>query len=392
LDDLRGSLLTAVGFLLVASIALLDLRTESRLSFGLFYLIPVAACAWWAGFSPGVLVALAGAVAWQAVDYLENPQAALAMAGWNGVVRFGTLVLVASLVSRLRVAIVRERRLARTDPLTGAANGRTFYETAAVEAERARRSGRPLTLAYLDLDNFKQLNDRLGHATGDAALQAVVELIQRNVRPSDLLARLGGDEFALLLPETGAEGAVASLNRVHGQVAREMAQKGWAVAMSIGAATFPQPPKDVDHMIQRVDALMYAAKRKGKGRIEHAVVEAPDEDGAGRSCWERRATARVLCNRPARIRREGPEGGQEEFATVRDIAAGGAGLHLGEPLAEGTLLIVEPLTPGPRTLLARVTHATQDEAGWRHECELSPNLSTEELRCWLGEYADVLCP
>jgi len=81
LDDLRGSLLTAAGFLLVVLTALLDLRTESRLSFGLFYLLPVAACAWWAGFSPGVLVALAGSVAWQAVDYLENPQAALALLG-----------------------------------------------------------------------------------------------------------------------------------------------------------------------------------------------------------------------------------------------------------------------------------------------------------------------
>jgi diguanylate cyclase (GGDEF)-like protein len=390
LDDLHGSLLTAAGFLLVALVALLDLRTESRLSFGLFYLIPVALCAWWGGFSPGVLVSLAGAVAWQAVDYLENPLAPPAMAGWNGVVRFGTLVLVSSLVSRLRIGIVRERLLARTDPLTGAANGRTFYETAAVEAERARRSGQPLTLAYLDLDNFKQLNDRLGHAAGDAALQAMVELIHIHLRPADLLARLGGDEFALLLPETGPEGAAPSLERLQGLLAQELAQRGWPLAVSIGAATFPRPPKDVDHMIQRVDALMYAAKRKGKGRIEHAVVEVAD--GGGRLCWERRAMARVLCNRPARIRREGAEGAQQGFATVRDIAATAVGLHLGEQLLEGTLLIVESLTPGPRTLLARVTHTSPEEGGWRHECELSPNLSAEELRCWLGEYAEVLCP
>jgi hypothetical protein len=169
-----------------------------------------------------------------------------------------------------------------------------------------------------------------------------------------------------------------------------MAQRGWTVAVSIGAATFLRPPKDVDHMIQKVDALMYAAKRQGKGRIEHAVVEFADVEAP--PCWERRATARVLCNRPARIRREGPEGGQEEFATVRDIAAGAAGLHLSEQLPEGTLLIVESLTPGPRTLLTRVTHTSPEEGGWRHECELSPHLSAEELRCWLGEYAEILCP
>src|SRR5260370_39212914 len=138
------------------------------------------------------------------------------MAGWSGVVRLGTLVLVTSLVSRLRVGIVRERLLARTDALTGAANGRTFYETAAVEADRARRSGRPLTLAYLDLDNFKQLNDRLGHAAGDAGLQAMVELIHVHIRPAGLLARLGGGEFALLVPDTGRDAAVARRGGVVG--------------------------------------------------------------------------------------------------------------------------------------------------------------------------------
>src|SRR5260370_6990473 len=106
------------------------------------------------------------------------------MAGWSGVVRLGTLVLVTSLVSRLRVGIVRERLLARTDALTGAANGRTFYETAAVEADRARRSGRPLTLAYLDLDNFKQFNDRLGHPPPDPPPHATLQLIHLPLHPA----------------------------------------------------------------------------------------------------------------------------------------------------------------------------------------------------------------
>src|SRR5262249_61886429 len=85
--------------------------------------------------------------------------------------------------------IRREHLLARTDPLTGAANGRTFYSVAAVEADRARRWSRPLTLAYFDLDNFKELNDRWGHVTGDAALRQVVQSAQLNLRKSDLVAR-----------------------------------------------------------------------------------------------------------------------------------------------------------------------------------------------------------
>src|SRR5262249_5901959 len=146
----------------------------------------------------------------------------------------GTLALTTSLVSRLHAGILRERLLARTDPLTGAANGRTFYEAVAAEAERARRADRPLTLAYLDLDDFKQLNDRLGHAAGDAALLRVVQTVQAHLRGSDLLARLGGDEFALLLPETEAEGAAALLVRVQRLVAEEMVRQGLPVTLSIG--------------------------------------------------------------------------------------------------------------------------------------------------------------
>ena len=88
---------------------------------------------------------------------------------------FGTLFLIASLISRLHVGLLRERRLARTDSLTGAANARTFYEVAGNETGRASRTSQPLTLAYLDLDNFKKLNDTFGHAAGDQALVQVAE-------------------------------------------------------------------------------------------------------------------------------------------------------------------------------------------------------------------------
>ena len=190
----------------VAVISLLDRGTDSHLSLSLLYLLPVTACAWCGGFSDGILLSLGGSVAWHLVDWAENPALPPSVRVWNGVIRFGTLALMSSLVSRLRISIVRERLLARTDALTGAANGRTFYETAEAEAERSRRSERPLTLAYFDLDNFKQLNDRRGHVAGDEALRSVVHTIQLHLRNADVLARLGGDEFALLLPETGSGG------------------------------------------------------------------------------------------------------------------------------------------------------------------------------------------
>jgi diguanylate cyclase (GGDEF)-like protein len=381
------------GLVLVVLIAVLDYATGPYLSVSVFYLLPVAICAWWGGFSHGILAALMGALASYAVGHVETPNVPLAAEVWNGIVRFGTLVLVSSLVTRLHAGVLREYLLARTDPLTGAANGRTFYESAAAEAERARRLGRPLTLAYLDLDNFKQLNDQQGHAMGDAALVHLVRAIHADLRDYDVLARLGGDEFALMLPEADGEGALSLLVRLQEQLARELAARGWPVTLSVGAITFLKPCADLDLMISWVDALMYDAKHKGKGRVEHVVLgdgRAPeprvspgsDRRATQRRLTERRATARVLCDRAARVRTEGGEEAATDFAVVRDISAAGVGLLLERPVPGSTLLVVEPLFPGPPALLARVLYATPEGTRWRHGCELSSRLSEDDLCRW----------
>jgi len=383
---LQRGLLFLAAALGVVLIALLDNATESRLSISFLYLLPVTACAWSCGFSHGILLSLGGSVAWHMVDSLENPALPPAVRVWNGVLRFGTLALMASLVSRLRISIVRERLLARTDALTGAANGRTFYETAMAEAERARRAERPMTLAYFDLDNFKQLNDRLGHAVGDEALRCVVQTMHLHLRSTDLLARLGGDEFALLLPETGAEGAAALLARLQENLSRELRRKGWPVTLSVGAVTFIRPLADIDLMVQRVDALMYGAKRMGKDRVEHTVVTEAEALADPRPGIDRRATARMLSNRTARVRREGEE--QEAFAAVCDVSSGGIALQMEHRFPADAVLLVEPLASGGRALLARVKHCAAAAPGWRHGCELSSRLSPEELRFWIGEGED----
>ncbi len=136
LAALQRTLLLIACLLLAAVIGLLDYGTERHLSFSIFYLIPVAICAWCGGFSDGALLSLASAAAWHLTDLFEDPSLPPTVRMWNGVIRFGSLVLISSLVARLHAGILRERRLARTDALTGAANGRTFYEAIAVEAER----------------------------------------------------------------------------------------------------------------------------------------------------------------------------------------------------------------------------------------------------------------
>ncbi|HTC77354.1 MAG TPA: diguanylate cyclase, partial [Terriglobales bacterium] len=105
---------------------------------------------------------------------------------------------------QLAAALAAEKELSRSDPLTGLPNRRAFYEVALAEADRARRYRHPLSLAYLDVDNFKQVNDDYGHDAGDELLVRVAEVLRRNLRNNDIVARLGGDEFAMLLPETPA--------------------------------------------------------------------------------------------------------------------------------------------------------------------------------------------
>jgi diguanylate cyclase (GGDEF)-like protein len=239
-----------------------------------------------------------------------------------------------------------------------------------------------LTLAYLDLDDFKKLNDQFGHVAGDEALQKVVQTAQQNLRHSDLLARLGGDEFALLLPGQGPEGAAALLGRLQKVVRDDMSKRGWPVTLSVGAITFLRPGWDVHRMIQHVDELMYGAKRQGKGRVEHAVIH---DEALPRPTWrgpEKRASVRVLCHRSALVRAQGQV--VAGHAMVRDISIAGVGLHLGQEFPPDTVLIIEPLTAGARTLLARVVRVDGSSHGWLHGCELATHLDAEELGYWLS--------
>ncbi len=379
---LSAGLVAFWGALLTGLVALLDLATGPHLQFGIFYLAPVAVCAWWGGFSPGLFVAVIAAAAGHVVEEIEAPAVSVAAGMWNDVVRLGTFTLVCSLVARLRAGMMRERQLARTDPLTGAANARTFYESAAAESDRARRAEGPLTVAYLDLDHFKHLNDRHGHAAGDEALRQIVRTVRLHLRSTDLLARLGGDEFAVLLPGVGSTSAMAVLARVQDAVAEEMTGRGWPVTVSIGAVTFMRPPVDVDVMIRRVDGLMYAAKRSGKARIEHIVIGAEGEK-SGPVWWgvERRATTRVVCDRAARVSRDGETEG--EFATLRNISVAGVGVYMERRLPLDTLVVIEPLSPQVRTLLARVVRVEPDGTGWMHGCVLAHTLESKGLGGWV---------
>lgn len=158
------------------------------------------------------------------------------------------------------------RDLSLTDQLTGIANRGAFTTALEQVIARQRRDAQPFTLLYLDLDGFKAVNDRLGHAMGDKVLMETAEILRGSVRKEDTVARLGGDEFAAVLVGGRSEASVAA-ERIRAGIENLMEIHGWDVTASLGAVTFTEPPQNEDVALALADSLMYKAKQSGRNRI-----------------------------------------------------------------------------------------------------------------------------
>lgn len=262
-----------IGVGLMFCVAVGDYLTGAEVNFTLLYLAPIAFVTWFTGIGAGVsLSVLSGFTAFVADGFARTAPLPAVVLAWNQVVQLGTFLALALLLGVLKEKLLAEQHAARTDHLTQVANRRAFVETAAVELERARRTGRPLTVAYLDIDDFKHVNDVQGHARGDALLASIAATLAGATRTLDLVARLGGDEFGLLLVDTDGPTAESLLHRLRAALDQAVAEPGSEVTFSIGAATFLQPARSVDEMMALADQLMYDAKRAGKNALRLDVV------------------------------------------------------------------------------------------------------------------------
>ncbi len=261
-----------IGFTLIAGIGFLDILTGYELAFSLFYLIPIFLLAWYAGQGLGVAAAVASAFAWLVADVLAGSSYAYPFVyAWNTLIRFIFFMITVFLLANLKTALKREKELARMDYLTGAINSRYFLELLQMEIDRFQRYEHPFTLAYIDLDSFKAVNDQFGHSVGDEVLHMVVGAAKTCLRKTDLLARLGGDEFALLLPETDGDSARVTIPKVRDGMARAMQAKNWSVTFSIGVVTCKAAPPAAEELLRQADELMYAVKRSGKKAIAYST-------------------------------------------------------------------------------------------------------------------------
>lgn len=266
--------------LAIAALGLAEGWVGSAPAFGLVYLPIVGAAAWFLGGVPALVAVGVVALARALGGGVAGPVLATETV---------FLGVVAGAVAKIRAdrrrterfrtfvhgLLERQAKTARLDPLTEVMNRRGFFEQLYVELARWERGGPSFGVIYLDLDNFKQINDRHGHDRGDQLLCEVARRIEDNVKETDVAARIGGDEFVILCWNADAEVVRQVAERLHRRIDR-LADQFDAVefGISVGVACFDEPPGEVEEVVRRADAAMYEAKHSQHCQI--VVWEAGD--------------------------------------------------------------------------------------------------------------------
>jgi len=249
----------------------------AHLALSLFMLIPIYFAVQVVGTRSGLLVAASGGLFCLVLDVfaLSTPQPRFFHVGLAATHLALYATAIAWAMDRRR--LLAERALSTTDFLTGVANRRGFYQTLTHEIERSRRYQTPMTLLYLDCDEFKVVNDTMGHPAGNKLLARIAALLRESMRAVDVVGRLGGDEFAVILAQTPAERGAEVVARLRREMRSALGPGTPTVTMSIGAITFDSPPSGPNEAIRVADALMYEAKRSGKDRVVHATAGSADQ-------------------------------------------------------------------------------------------------------------------
>jgi diguanylate cyclase (GGDEF)-like protein len=270
--------LAVLGFALVGLVGTIDFLTGYELSLSIFYLLPIVLVTWFANRRTGFVLCGSSAVVWMFVDYAAgHTYSYWLIPVWNAAVRLGFFTITTYLLGELKTHLRKEESLSRTDSLTQILNSRAFTEASHTILQLAARHDHSTVLGYIDIDDFKIVNDQSGHSEGDRVLKSVAHTLSASLRSADIVARVGGDEFAVLMPETESAAAQTAFSRLHRELTQLAEIHRWAIGFSIGVAVFPTAPRSIDEALKVADGLMYRAKKSGKNTIiyeENAVPPA----------------------------------------------------------------------------------------------------------------------
>ena len=258
-------------FVSTLGLGIIDYKIGSGFSISLFYIFPVALAGWALGTYEGIFVSLVCAFIWEATDLPTAENFTILISLSNAFAHLAFLLVISLLLSETHTLLKNEARLSRIDFLTGISNRRALFESASTEMKRLDRTGRPFTLLYMDLDDFKIVNDTGGHEAGNSLLTEVAATLKLQLRGIDIIARVGGDEFAAILPETDEQAAHKVTSRLQCSLLKEMQKHHWPVTFSIGALTCTSAPPNTNEMFRLADQLMYSAKKAGKNTTSYQV-------------------------------------------------------------------------------------------------------------------------
>jgi len=270
--DFKKISYVVLGFVMILVMGLIDFNVDPGLSFLVVYLSPIFIISWFGGFYVGVLGSIASAMIWffddkAASAFYTHPL----IPYWNLTIKFIFFIIFVYIITRLKKALDRESQFARTDSLTGLANRRYFFDYTEIELNKARRNKKPFSVAYFDVDDFKRINDSLGHHIGDKLLALTGKALKETIRNTDFATRMGGDEFVVFLPETDENYALNVIKRINSKLITSGREHKISVSFSFGLVTFMAVPSNMDEVIKACDIVMYSAKKEGKNLIKHTI-------------------------------------------------------------------------------------------------------------------------
>ncbi len=270
----KGSplLWTITGLAVIGLLGFLDYLTGNEITLSLFYLIPIVLVTWAGGHKAGLLMSFISSLILLGAEIAAGQTYSNPLFYFlNTLVRALFYIVVVYLVAELQKARREEQQAARTDFVTGAVNARYFNELLQMEISRIRRYPHPITLVYMDVDNFKLVNDLFGHRIGDEVLRCIASELKSQLRITDTVARLGGDEFVMLLPSTRQPEARVVVSKVYTNLSEKMRQRNWPVTFSMGAVTCEFSPYSAEQLVNMADELMYEVKNSTKNDIRFRI-------------------------------------------------------------------------------------------------------------------------
>lgn len=244
----------------------LDNLLGAGISTAIFYLIPIFISTVVLTKAHTVWICIFSSLLWLVSD-LQELELGNATLIWNTAVRLAVFVLFALLLKKILERSSFFETLASTDGLTNLLNKRGFMEKCSDELARAKRFGRPFSLAFIDLDNFKSVNDKYGHQAGDELLKAVAESLISSARVTDKVGRLGGDEFAILFVETSQEDVKKAFSKCNEALLEKLGLSSCSVTLSAGVLTFEGSDMSLMELIDTADKWMYQVKQAGKNNV-----------------------------------------------------------------------------------------------------------------------------